>query len=122
MRIQQILRNQMRNDARRHEMGANGNVRIELTDKLHQRPGVQTVQHEPHSVGFPWFITLLVPPPEEVRGVLHQASVKLRVEIPKQLIRKAKRIRVQNFVYSRVLLENFRKCLASTNVSGSCAG
>src|ERR1700730_5929715 len=83
MSIQQLLRNQMGNDAGRHEMSANSDMRIKLPDKFYQWTRVQAIEHQPHAVRFPRLITLLVPPPEELRSVLNQARVELRIEIAK---------------------------------------
>src|SRR6516164_2552818 len=79
--IQQILCYQMRNDAGRHEMGADRDMRIELTNELYQGTRVQTIEHEAHAVSFPRFIALLVPPSEEFRSVPDQARIKLRVKV-----------------------------------------
>ena len=61
-----LCRNQMRNDARRHEMRANGNVRIKIPDKFHQRTRIQAVDHVPHCIRAPRFIACLVPPPQKI--------------------------------------------------------
>src|SRR6516165_6443700 len=79
MSIQEILCYQMRNNASGHEMGADSNMRIELTNELYQGTRIQTIEHEAHAVGLPRLIALLVPPSEEFRSVLDQARIKLRV-------------------------------------------
>jgi hypothetical protein len=107
VRVEEILRNQMRNDSGRHEVCANGDVRIELPDKLDEWTGIKAVEHETHPVGFPRFIALFVPPTEEIRRILNQASIKLRIEIPKQLVGKSQSVAVNNIADSGVLFEHF---------------
>jgi hypothetical protein len=87
-------------------VGANRDVWIELPDEFYQGPCVQSVEHETHTIRFPGFVALLVPPPEEVRCVFHEASVKLGIEVSEQLIRETKRITMENLAYPGVLLEN----------------
>jgi hypothetical protein len=58
-------------------MRADGNMRIELPNEFDQWSGIEAVKHEAHTVRFPRFIALLIPPPEEIWRILDQAGVKL---------------------------------------------
>src|SRR5438132_6148714 len=70
MRIQSILCDQVRDNTRGHEMGADRDVRIELTDEFHQRSGVQAIEHQAHTVSLPRLVTLFVQPAEELGSSL----------------------------------------------------
>src|ERR1700724_1984382 len=71
MRIQQILCDQVGDNACRHEMGADRYVEIEITNELVQRSGVQAIEHQGHPVGLPWLVTLFVPPAEDLGSSLN---------------------------------------------------
>ena len=71
MRIQLILSDQVRDNACRHEMRADRDVRIKLTNEFHQRSGIQAIEHQAHAVGLPWLVTLFVPPAEELGSSLN---------------------------------------------------
>ncbi len=64
--LQLFSRDQVGNNPGGHEMGADGDVRIEGADKSDQRFGVEPVDHVPHGIRSPGFITGLVPPSEKV--------------------------------------------------------
>src|SRR5262249_40358571 len=120
--VQEILRNQVRNDAGRHEMRADGDMRIELANELYQRTGIQAVQHQAHSVGLPWFVALLIPPSQEFRSVLDKACIKLRIEIPEQLIGEIKRVAMHHLADFRMFFKDLGERLASSDMAGSRAG
>src|SRR5260221_12630817 len=66
-----ILCDQVRNNPRRHEMSADRDVGVELTDEFHQGSGIKAIQHQAHAVGLPWLVTLFIPPAEEIRSRLN---------------------------------------------------
>src|ERR1700746_582376 len=106
MRVQQTLGYQMGDNAGRHEMGADRDVRVELPDEFDQGSSVQPVEHQAHAVRFPRFIALLIPPTEEFWCGLHKARIELGVEISKYLISEIKRVTVHNLTYHWVFLEH----------------
>ena len=54
--------NQMRNNPRRHEMGADNEVGVKIPNELDQGPGVEAINHVPHGVGPPRLVAGSVPP------------------------------------------------------------
>src|SRR5258708_21560327 len=69
--IKLILGDQDRDKPRRHEMSADRDVGVELTDEFHQGSGIKAIQHQAHAVGLPWLVTLFIPPAEEIRSRLN---------------------------------------------------
>src|ERR1700733_14217070 len=102
MRVQPVFGDKVRNDSRRHEMRADGDMRIEFVNKFYQGPGVQPIEHQPHAIGFPRFIALLVPPAEKIRSRLHQTSIKLRIKVAEQLVGKMQGIAMNHVADSRI--------------------
>src|ERR1700730_7716904 len=119
--IQNSLCDQMRNNTGRHEMRADGDMRIEFADELHQRTGIQTVEHKAHAVGLPRFVALLVPPSEEFRSVLDQACVELRIKVSEQLVCEIERVTMHHLAHIRMLFKNLGKRLASSDMASSRA-
>src|SRR5260221_2307210 len=54
MGIQLILCDQVRDNTRRHEMSADRDVGVELTDEFHQGSGIKAIQHQAHAGGLLW--------------------------------------------------------------------
>src|SRR5215469_8024476 len=102
MRIQPVFGDKVRNDSRRHEMRADGDMWIEFANKFYQRPGIQAIEHQPHTIGLPWFIALFVPPAEKVRSGLHQTCVQLRVKVAKELVREMQGVAVNHLADSGI--------------------
>src|SRR6516225_8870254 len=107
MRVQPVFGDKVRYDSRRHEMGADRDMRIDFVDKFYQRSGIQPIEHESHAIGFPWFIALFVPPAEKVGSSLYQTGIKLRIEIAEQLISKMQGIAVNHLAHPGIASESF---------------
>ena len=122
VRAQLFRFDQMRDDARRHEMRADGDVRIELPDELHQRPGVQPIDPQPHRVRFPRLVARAIGPAKKRRGGTDDGGVAPRVNVAKELVGKVQRVFVHDFRHAIVAREGFRQRRARGDMAGSCAG
>ncbi len=110
------------NDFRRHEMGADGDVRIEFLNIAFQRAGAEAIQHQPHPVGAPWLVAGSVDPAEQGGGLDDQLIVEARIEIAKELIRVDERIDVPDLLYVRLLAKHLLQSLCGADVAGAGTG
>src|SRR5580704_17635782 len=116
MGVQEIFRDQVRDNSGRHEMRADGDMRFELAYELHQGAGIEAVQHEAHTVGLPRYIAFLVPPTEEFRSGLDQTCVELRIKIAKQFVREIKRVAMHDLPNIRMFFKHLGERIASADM------
>jgi len=108
-------------DFRGQEVGADRDIRLEPRDEALQRAGVEPVEHEPHAVRFPRLVAVAVDEAENGRRLLDELDVELRVEIAEKLVGEAQRIDVPDFTHARLLAKNLLKRLGRLGVAGACA-
>lgn len=116
------LADEVGNDFRRKEMGADGDVGLELGDEAFERTGVEAIEHEPHAIGFPRLVGGIIDDAEDRRRSLNESDVELRIEIAEELIGKTECVDVAHFSHAGLLAKNFLKGRGGANVAGARAG
>ncbi len=117
-----IPRDQMGDDLRRHEVGADGDVGLHVGKKPDERAGVEAIQQKSHPVGLPWFVAPFVPPAEQRGGILHQLDVQLGVKVPEKFVGEGQRIHVGHLIDARTVPTHLLQRRRRPEMAGARAG